>query len=247
MRAIYGEEHRRLIGYEWKVAKQFDKALLISETDRLAIDPDKSLNNVMFSPHGTDIDYFRPPQDDSNREPATVVFTGVLSIDTNSSAVLYFYDRIFPLVRKTIPGIKFLVVGSKPPRSVQKLADDPAVTVTGFVEEILPYLHRATVGIDPLLIGAGLQNKMLEGMASGLPMVVTPVANEGIGATHGKEVLVAENEESFANEVISLINNPEMRREIGEKARDYICRKWTWEYYFSELEEVMEKLISENR
>ena len=247
MRAIYGEEHRRLIGFERKVAEQFDKVLLISETDYLAIDPEKSLKNVMFSPHGTDVDYFRPPQDDSNREPATVIFTGALSIDTNSSAVLYFYEKIFPLVRKTIPEIKFLVVGSRPPRSVQKLTDDPAVTVTGFVEEMLPYLHQATVGLDPLLIGAGLQNKMLEGMAAGLPMVVTPIANEGIGAEHGKEVLVAEDEESFAQEVITLINNPEMRKVIGENARDLICRKWTWEYYFSELEEVMESLISRNK
>ena len=246
MRTIYGEEHRRLIGFERRVAQQFDKALLISETDRLAIDPEKILKNVMISPHGTDVDYFRPPQENSKREPATVIFTGVLSIDTNSSAVLYFYKKIFPLVRKTIPDVKFLVVGSKPPRSIQKLAGDPAVTVTGYVEEMLPYLHQATVGLDPLLIGAGLQNKMLEGMASGLPMVVTPVANEGIGATHGKEVLVAGDEDSFANEVIMLIQNPEKRKEIGEKARNFICRKWTWEHYFSELEDEMEKLISAN-
>jgi len=215
MRAIYMEEYRRLIGFERKVAEQFDKALLISEKDRLAIDPEKSLDNVMFSPHGTDADYFRPPQNESKREPATLIFTGVLSIDTNSSAVIYFYDEIFPLVRKAIPEIKFLIVGSRPPRSIRKLADDQAVTVTGFVDEMLPYLHRATIGLDPLLIGAGLQNKMLEGMAAGLPMVVTPLANEGIGATPGIEVLVAEEVEAFAQEVITLINNPKKRKEIG--------------------------------
>ena len=245
MRAIYGEEHRRLIGFERKVAEYFDKALLISETDRHAIDPEKTLNNVMFSPHGTDVDYFTPPKDDFKKDPATLIFTGALSIDTNSSAVHYFYEKIFPIVKKEIPEIKFLIVGSKPPGSVQRLADDPAVTVTGFVEEMLPYLHQATVGLDPLLIGAGLQNKMLEGMAAGLPMVVTPVANEGIGAEHGKEVLVAKDEKSFAQEVVELINNPERQREIGENAREYICRKWTWEYYFSELEEVMETLITD--
>ena len=109
--------------------------------------------------------------------------------------------------------------------------------MTGFVEDMRPYLNRAEVAVDPLRIGAGLQNKLLEGMAMGLPMVVTPIANEGIGAKDGRDLLVAESPGSIADHIAGLLGDADDRRRFGTAAREFIVQNWTWEQHFFELEQ----------
>nr|MDQ3071471.1 glycosyltransferase [Acidobacteriota bacterium] len=129
-RLPYTIETGRLAGYERDVAARFDRCLLISETDRAAIDPGGTLDNVLFSPHGVDVEHFTPPPGQAS-EPRTLIFSGALGMDTNSDAVLYFCREILPLVHRAAPDARLFIVGKEPPASVRALASDPRVTVTG--------------------------------------------------------------------------------------------------------------------
>ncbi|NWF93029.1 MAG: glycosyltransferase [Syntrophaceae bacterium] len=239
-------EYERLIGYELTVARRFDRCLLISEKDRLAIDPNRELKNVFYNPHGTDVDLFAPPPN-NKREPASVVFAGALSIDTNSDAVLFFVDKILPRIWRQRPDVRFYIVGKNPPASIIRLNKDPRIRVTGFLEDIRPYLWRCSVGVDPIRIAAGMQNKVIEGMAAGLPMVVSPEANEGIGAPEREALVVGKNPEDFATKVLTLINCPEVAQKLSITGRNYVKKYWSWEYHFRQLEGLFFELVTAYR
>ena len=132
------------------------------------------------------------------------------------------------------------LVGRRPASGVVRLAAlDRAITVTGEVPDPAEYIARATVCISPVQIGAGMQNKLIEYMACGKAVVTTPVANEGINAISGTHLLEAAGPEAFADAVVALLRNPEMRAALGKSAREHIQRYWTWEKLFSALESEM--------
>ena len=244
-RALYRIEHRRVRDYEAELAREFDRCLLIGPSDLREIEKRGALDNVFFSPHGVDTELFRPaPQRARNHD---IIFTGNMSYRPNADAALYFARTIFPRVVERIPDARFLVVGTSPDRSLRRLARHPGITVTGAVTDLAAYLRRAAVSVDPLRIGAGLQNKILEGMAAGLPMVVTSVANEGIGAEHNLHLLVADQPDDFARRVCELLLDVERSDRIGRAARQFILERWTWEHHFEQLEAMMQVLVDEHR
>jgi glycosyltransferase involved in cell wall biosynthesis len=162
----------------------------------------------------------------------------------NVDAICYFVSEIFPLVRAQLPHVTLAVVGARPAGAVRRLARDPAIIVTGRVPDLRSWLGRAEVAIDPLRIGAGLQNKVLEGMAMALPMVITSIANEGIGARAGEHVLVADTPDAFATAVIGLLREREQALVLGQRARRFIVQHWSWQKHFDDLETELVKLAA---
>jgi sugar transferase (PEP-CTERM/EpsH1 system associated) len=243
MRAVYGMEYRRLIGYEVELAKRFDSCLLISDKDRDAIDPEHRLNNVFYNPHGTDVHLLAPP-DDVIREENSLVFSGAMYMDTNSDAVLHFCREILPLIWAKRPETRFTIVGKRPPKSVLKLAEDPRVVVTGFVDDVRPYLWKASVGVNPMRMAAGMQNKLLEGLAAGLPMVISPEANEGIRAPEGRAVLIGRTPEEFAAHVLTLLSNKSLANSLAQEGLAYVQAEWSWDHNFRFLEAHLDKLLA---
>lgn len=241
-RAAYRLEAGRARRYEPRIAARFDGCLLISESDVAALGSPRPAN-ILVNPHGVDFAYFTPSPG-AVGDAERVVFTGNMAYPPNADAVEWFVGEILPLVRRRVPGARLDVVGADPSRRVVDLAADPAVEVTGRVPDMRPYLERAVVGIDPLRIGAGLQNKVLEGMAMGLPMVITSTANEGIGAIPDEEVLVADDPSSFAAAVVRLLEDADLRRAIGGRARRMIEQRWSWEAHFAGLEAAMLSLVA---
>jgi len=239
---FYMLEYRKLRSFEAEFARGFNRALLISEHDLNAIQQDKPLDNVFFNPHGVDFEYFSP-NEDIQEESNSLVFTGNMNYAPNIDAARYFCEEILPLVRAQIPDAKLYIAGADPVPEVQSLESNPSVEVTGRVPDLRVYMGRAQVAIDPLRIGAGLQNKVLEGMSMGLPMVITSIANEGIQAIDGEHVLVADTPEVFAEQIVNLLDNPQERTRIGTAARDFIIENWSWEKHFSDLEEMFVELI----
>ena len=130
-----------------------------------------------------------------------------------------FVREIFPLIRQRVPDAVLYIVGANPTHGVRALGETEGVVVTGEVESVYTWLRRAAVGVNPLRAGAGLQNKVLEGMACGLPMVITSVANEGIKATTGAHVLVADSVSAFVENIVNLLGNRESRHSLGEGTR----------------------------
>lgn len=233
VRIVYDLERRRLRGYERAMARRVDRALIISRKDLHAIDPDGTLDNVMLNPHGVDVDAFRPGPE-HERESNVLVFSGMMGIDTNADAITHFHSEVYPLIKRRVPDVRLWIVGKDPSASVRRLARDPSVTVTGFVPDVAWYLRKATVAVNPLRIGAGLQNKLLEAMAAGLPVVATEVANEGVGAP-ADAVCVVDGKREFAEQVVRLLGDPGARNRLGAAGRAYVQKHWSWEAHFEPL------------
>src|SRR6266550_675403 len=244
-RIIYAVEQGLVRRYEANIWHDFFRTVLISERDaeeiRLACRERSApeISNYILSPHGVDTSRFRP-RPDIEPDPATLVFSGVLATNTNIHAIIWFAKNCWPRIRAEIPGVRLLIVGRRPAREVVRLAAlDRAITVTGEVPDPAEYIARATVCINPVQIGAGMQNKLIEYMACGKAVVTTPVANEGINAIAGTHLLEADGAEAFAGAVLTLLRNPEMRAALGKNAREFVQNYWTWEKLFFALESEM--------
>ena len=244
-RIIYGVEQALVRRYEANIWRDFSRTVLISEKDadeiRLACRERSvpEISNYVLSPHGVDTGRFRP-RPDIDADPATLVFSGVMGTNTNVHAITWFVKNCWPAIKAEVPDVRLLIVGRRPAREVIHLAaHDDAIKVTGEVPDPAEYIARATVCINPIQIGAGMQNKLIEYLACGKAVVTTPTANEGIHATAGTHLLEAAGAEAFADAVIALLRNPQMRAALGKSARDYIQSYWTWEKHFLALEGEM--------
>ena len=241
-KALYGLEYRKLRAFEGPYAQKFDKVLLISPHDLKAIEHEPPVDKTFFSPHGVSFEHFTADPS-VEKEPCSIIFSGNMGYAPNVDAARYFYEEIFPLVQQQIPQARWAVVGTDPAPEISKMAEDPAVTVTGRVPDLRDYMNRAQVSVDPLRVGAGLQNKVLEGMSMGLPMVITSVANEGIQAVHGENILIADEPDVFAQHVVGLLEDAEKRSRLGRAARAFIVEQWSWEKHFSDLEVMFTELV----
>ena len=160
-----------------------------------------------------------------NRKSNTLLFVGDMRRDVNTEGALYFFEKVWPLVRKEIPNAKFYIVGNKPNQRVKAmLRIDKNVIVTGFVEKLEPYYLKASVFVSTLFIGGGIIAKNLEAMAFGLPVVTTSIGNEGIEAVPGRDILIADNPERFAEKVLLLLRDAQKYEEIAQNGRT-VCFK----------------------
>jgi glycosyltransferase involved in cell wall biosynthesis len=208
---------------EWRVTRQL---IEVSQDERLAALMPQG-RRVSILPNGVDHEYFksiRVPE-----VPETIVFSGKMSYSANITAVKHFYENVLPLIRAERPEVKFVIVGADPPTSIRKLADDPNVTVTGYVDDIRPFIARAAVAVCPITVGVGIQNKVLEAMAMGKPVVATSRACSAIAAESGKNIIMADEPVEFAAHVMGLLSSPERRREIGLNAAECVRANHDWD------------------
>ncbi len=232
-------EWQRVKRYEPEVCKQFDQAIVVSPTDKKAIG---SFENLHVNPNGVDTDCF--PFVLEGREPSSIIFTGNIGYFPNTDAVHWFSREVFPLIKTRVPHVKFYVVGTDPPQNIRHLNTDENIVVTGFVDSIHEYLARATIAVCPMRSGSGIQNKVLEAMASGTPIVTTEYALDGIQATPGRDLIVANEPREFAHRVVELLENPSLRRKLAVNARQLIEKKYTWEISVQQLERIYEAAIT---
>ncbi len=245
-RAFHSLEYRKLKAFEGPFARQFDGVLLISRHDLEAVAQGRPLDNAFVVPHGVDCAHFAP-NGTADKRPGELVLTGNMNYAPNVDAAMWFCGEVLPRIRAKVPRATLSIVGADPAPKVRALAREPGIEVTGRVPDLRPYMGRAEVALAPIRIGAGLQNKVLEGMSMGLPMVITPVANEGIRAVHGENVVVADGPEAFADETVALLGDPERRRRLGLAAREFIVRHWSWETHFAEQERIFLGLVEAKR
>lgn len=239
-RAVAGVEWAKMRGYERHVLSHYNRVLVSSPADRNEIGIDEQ---VEVLPNGVDLSYFSYHVRET--EAAEIVFVGKMSYYVNVASVLWFYHQVFPQIRKQRPDARFVIVGRNPARSIEALSADPAVEVTGTVADVRPYLNRAAVAICPMVSGSGIQNKMLEAMATGVPCVATSLACQALDIVSGREVLVANEAGDFANAVLDLLGQPLKRRELSEASRCYVEQCHNWNTVGARLEKVFFSL-SEN-
>lgn len=240
---IYRRESKCLLDYERRVAREFSYSTFVSEKEAelfRCLSPD-SANKTTFFNNGVDTDFFSPARDYPNPYPdksKILVFTGAMDYWANVDAVSWFVKEVFSVVRTKRSDIEFYIVGAKPAKQVQILANLPGVHVTGAVEDIRPYLMHATIAVAPLRIARGIQNKVLEAMAMQKPVIASTQAMEGIHAAVGKELIVAKEAEDFAKQILSLLDSDE-RAVVGQSARDRVLRDYTWSANLSRIDTLL--------
>jgi sugar transferase (PEP-CTERM/EpsH1 system associated) len=227
-------EAARLARFERRVVQSVDRAIVCAAGDRDAIGPFPTLATV-----GNGVDPAEYAFERSGRDPTAIVFSGNMGYFPNVHAARWFADRVLPRIRRALPGATFHVVGARPHRTLRRLARrDPAVVVTGFVEPLPPHLRRAAIAVAPIHAGSGQALKVLEAMATGTPVVATPLAAAGIGARPDEHLLVAEDPESFAAEVVRLLRDPDLADRLAASARHFVEAQCTWEHSVAALEAV---------
>lgn len=249
-RLFYTLESRRMAAYEACIWQSFDRVVLIGHKDVEAIRAAcrthgrPEIDNVLFGPHGVDTERFRPRWSQLV-EPATVVLSGVMCYTPNVEAVLWFTRDVWPRIRTAVPDARLVLVGRDPVAAVRALHGTCGITVTGTVAEPADWMARATVCVAPMRAAAGLQNKILEYFAMGRPVVATTIANEGIGAGDRRELLLADTPETFAQAVLELFGDPDLRARLGAAARRFVEDRWTWEKPFLDLERAWFEALAE--
>lgn len=247
---LYTVESRLVRNYEARVWSDFSRTVLIGEQDVAEIRSifrEKKLpeiDNVFFGPHGTDISRF-VPREEVTPDPCSLVFNGVLRTYTNVHAITWFVAHVWPLIKKAEPKATLMIVGRDPRPEVIALGEMDGIIVTGEVESPADYISKAALCIDPVQAGAGMQNKMVEFMAMGKPIVATTVANEGIGAEPEAHVVLADGPEDMAEEILKLFSEPDRAAAIGAAARRFVEQNWTWKAHFLRLEAEMLDAIDE--
>jgi sugar transferase (PEP-CTERM/EpsH1 system associated) len=240
---LYGREARQLLHYEQHVAQDFDASLFVSkpEADLFKRLAPAVTEKVGFFSNGVDTDYFAPDhQFDNPYAPDfdVMTFTGAMDYWPNIDAVQWFANEIFPSIRQAHPAAHFYIVGARPTSAVTALAEMPGVHVTGTVPDVRPYLAHAKVTVAPLRIARGIQNKVLEAMAMAKPVVVSAQALEGIDALPGRELLLAEDAQAFAEKTITQMKSPD--RSIGFRAREKVVAVYGWTSNLSRVDALLD-------
>jgi glycosyltransferase involved in cell wall biosynthesis len=173
-----------------------------------------------------------------------LAFVGNMGYHPNVVAGRWLAERLLPILKSKHPGIRLLLAGARPARSIQALAS-PSVKVTGWVPDIRNAYQSGRLFVAPLFHGGGQQNKILEAMAMGLPCVTTSHVNEAIGGRHRKELLIADHEEAFSSQVTFLLDNPEVAASIGRRARSFVEERFSWEAANQQLSRVIDQAFSQ--
>ena len=242
-RRINAREGRLLRAYESAVAARADLSLFVSGAEAALFRERHhgSPTAIAALGNGIDLDHFRPDADFAALpvQPApTILFTGQMDYAPNVEAVDGFARAVLPVVRSRIPDARFVIVGRQPVDAVRALAQRPGVTVTGAVADVRPWLAAADVVVAPLKLARGIQNKVLEAMAMGKPVVASPAAHEGIDAEPGRHLIVAD-EDRQAQAVCALLADPVRRATIGRAARAHMEAQYDWARVLAPLADMI--------
>ncbi len=241
---VYRLEANRLARYEETIARTFDLSLFVTEQEKMLFQKRVADCPIAVVPNGVDLEYFSFALR-SSPCPPVVVFVGAMDYFPNVDAVRYFCDDIFPLICQVVPETRFYIVGRNPTRQVRALGRRPNVIVTGAVQDVRSYLAEATVAVAPFRIARGIQNKVLEAMAVGLPVVGTSTVFQGMQVTPADGVRKADEAQSFAQEVLTFLTNPNLFQDSARAARRYVERGHQWTEQGKRLEQLLYSLAPE--
>ena len=237
-RWIYGAEFRNLVRYERRALAAADAGILITKAEQelMARLQPGAAGKLHVIGNGVDTDYFAPPG--GTIPGGDIVFCGMMDYLPNVDAACWFAHDILPRIRQAMPYARLRIVGARPSAQVLALAALDGVDVTGAVPDVRPYLHGAAAIVAPLRIARGIQNKVLEGMAAGRPVIVTSQALEGIDARHGRDVLVADTSEDMARAAIAVLRG-QAPEGLGAAGRAYVVAHHRWQEQLGGLDSLV--------
>ena len=237
-------ELQKMRRYELQSLQGFEQVVITAEhdSDRLRA-LGEGLQRIEVLPNGVDTSYFTPTA--SAEETDSLVFCAKLDYYPNSQAIVAFCRETLPRIWERRPQVRLTIVGNNPPQAVRNLGLDRRITVTGFVPDVRPYLRQAAVALAPLQIAAGMQNKVLEALAMGVPVVATAGSCRSLRVTHGRELLVAEAGQAYADAVLSVLGNRQLARDLSSAGRRYVELNHSWEATAQRLSELYQALVEQ--
>lgn len=246
---MYQMEFRKMLRYERAAICKFQHVIAVSENDRALMTQWADANRVTVIPTGVDLAEYRPSaagQDSASTNLAStangsaqvgaasplITFIGAMDWEPNVDGVEYFCGEVWPLIKAEVPRARFRIVGRNPDRRVQKWASnvqggEGAIEVTGRVPSVVEHLRESAVVVVPLRIGGGTRLKIYEAMATAKAVVSTTIGAEGLDVSHGHDIMLADDPRSFAQAVIMLLKDYELRRSY-EKAAAETAARFDW-------------------
>ncbi|MFP4369287.1 MAG: glycosyltransferase [Candidatus Kapaibacterium sp.] len=237
-------EYKKLSGYEPEVPDYFDITTFVTKVDISEMTKLNPNAQYRLLTNGTDLEKFTLPEENTKRRG--ILFAGKLDVWANQLMIRDIVHNIFPKINKNIPDAELNIVGAKPPQSIQKLAGKN-INIISDVPEMQPYLQKAQLFLHPHNGGTGIQNKLLEAMACGCPVVTTPTGNQGIDGTSGTHLMIGKNQDELARHAIRILKDQDLAMNISANARKLIEETHSWEIIFRDTDRIIEGLFNQER
>ncbi len=230
-------EAKRLRNYERQIFDYFERHTIISEQDRdLILHPKNT--TIKCIPNGVDSSFFESINEVKDFE---ILFVGNMSYTPNIEAAKFVSNELIPLLKINHPSISFLISGANPHSTILKLAkNDSSIKVSGWVEDIRTSYARGKIFVAPMIIGTGMQNKLIEAMAMGVPCITTTLANNAIRAIHNESIIVANTKEDFIKFIEKLLSDNHFYNRISIGGKDFVKSHYNWQSTTHELISLFE-------
>jgi sugar transferase (PEP-CTERM/EpsH1 system associated) len=242
---VYAREWSTMLEFERRMAYSFTENVLCTPLEQRVFDEQIPGATSTVLRNGVDLEAFHPAPE--KREDGQLVFTGVMNYYPNVDGCVWFAKEILPAVRERFPEARFTIIGSHPSPSILALSRVKGIEVTGFVDSVTDRVQRGAVAVAPLRVARGIQNKVLEAMACGLPVVGSTLATQGVEGQAGRDFLVADDATAFADAVCSLLQQPERAQSLGAQARAFVEEHYNWNLVFKHLDTIIAKCAAAQR
>ena len=228
---------RKLRRYEAWACCGVDAVVAVSDVDAVALRRIAPGVKVAVVPNGLDVQSYATFESAGALPPQSLIFTGTMDYRPNVDAALWFARRVYPFIRQRVPEARFYVVGRRPHRRLDVLRGEPGIEITGSVPDTRPYIRAASVYVIPLLSGGGTRFKVLEAMAMRCPIVSTSMGCDGFPVVPDRDLLLADEPEAFAGQVIALLKDEDRRRALGEAGLAF-AGNYDWKAIVPLIEDV---------
>lgn len=237
----YRWEGGKMLMAEKRLARRFDLCTATTRAERETLDDYKTGATTDWFPNGVDSTFFSP--DGEGYEADTISFIGRMDYYPNQECMQRFCDEIWPLVRAKHANMKLLIVGADPSPAMRKLAERPGVTVTGSVPDVRPFVRRSALMVAPLAIARGTQNKILEAMAMGVPVVTSRIAAGGVDAEAPAHLLVADTPQETADAIFRIVESKEERARLAAAGRARMLSHHAWPKSMQRLDAIIDRAV----
>ena len=237
----YKIEGTKLARAEAELARKFDLSTTATAAETETLDGFGTGAASGWFPNGVDSEYFSPSGEDY--DPDLVVFLGRMDYYPNRECMLRFADDVMPKLQQRRPGTKLRIVGANPPADVRALGDRKGIEVTGSVPDVRPHLLAGALSVAPLTIARGTQNKILEALAAGVPVVSSRLAARGTDAVPGEHLLTADTPDEYCDAILRLLDDPAEREKFSVAGRKRMLSHHSWDAAMERLDQLIQKCL----
>ena len=238
----YRLEGAKMLAAEKRLARQFDLCTATTRAEWETLNGYGTGADTDWFPNGVDAEFFCPV--DEPYDAQTISFIGRMDYYPNQECMSRFCEQVWPLLRQQRPAMQLLIVGADPSPAMRKLGDLPGVTVTGSVPDVRPFIRKSALMVAPLNIARGTQNKILEAMAMGVPVVTSTIAAGGVDAQSEEHFLVADTPQDYAQAVLRIVDNPQERSRLSAAGRQRMLTNHAWTGSMQRLDGIIERAIA---